>query len=411
MQFVILNEKEYKDFLDNHEQKTFLHTPNIGKMRKKEGWDYTFLGVKDNKKIIAATMLLSRCEFLNKKEFYAIRGFLIDYHNYELLSFFTKNIKKYVKKNNGFILRMDPYVIKQERDINGNIVKDGVNNFDVIKNLKRLGFKEKNAEQAKWMFVLDTKNKNIDELMKDMKANTRNCIKRTFKNGINIKNLDYNDLELFYKITNDTSERKGFANKSLKYYQDMYNLFEPNKEVKFLVAELNTKEYKENLKKQIIEEEQILNRIKDKKSGKYKEQLIKVNGIKKSLDEASKLIKTGDVIALSGAMFMMYGDEVIYLSSGNYQEYFNFFAQYRIQYEMIKYASENGFKLYNFYTISEHFDKKDSRYGVYEFKKGFNGYVIELIGEYKLNINKIYCILYSSMNYIKRIIKKIIRKK
>lgn len=411
MKFVELTEKEYKNFLDNHEQKTFLHTPNIGKMRHIDGWDYIFLGVKSKNKIIGATILLSRKEFLGKKEFYAPRGFLIDYNNYELLSFFTKNIKKYVKDNNGFILRIDPYVIKQERDINGEIVKDGVNNFKAIENLNKLGFKEKKAEQAKWMFVLNTKNKSINELMKDMKPNTRNCINRTFKNGINVRELNYDELELFYQITNDTSERKGFANKTLEYYQQMYKLFKPNNEVKFLIAELNTKEYKENLEIQINKEIEILNRIKDKNSGKYKEQEIKVRGIQKKLDESNLLIEKSDVITLSAAMFIMYGDEVIYLSSGNYQEYFNFFAQYRIQYEMIKYAAENGYSLYNFYTISDRFNKTDERYGVYEFKKGFNGYVIELIGEYKLNINNSICFYYNLVNHIKKIIKNIVRKK
>jgi peptidoglycan pentaglycine glycine transferase (the second and third glycine) len=97
MKFEILSEDEYNNFFDNHEQKTFLNSPNIGKIRKLEGWNYEFVGVKDvDNKIIGVTMLLSRKEFLGKKEFYAIRGFLLDYNNFKLLSFFTDNIKKYI---------------------------------------------------------------------------------------------------------------------------------------------------------------------------------------------------------------------------------------------------------------------------------------------------------------------------
>lgn len=412
MKFEILSETEYSDFLNGHEQENFLNSPNIGKIRKLDGWDYAFLGVKDqDNKIIGATMLLSRKEFLNKKEFYAIRGFILDYNNFDLLSFFTKNIKKYIKENNGFILRIDPYLIKQERDINGDIVPNGKNNLLAIDNLLKLGFKEHSPEQSKWMFELDTQNKTIDELLKDMKANTRNCINRTFKNGINIRELAYDDLPLFYRITNDTSERKGFKNKTLEYYQEMYNLFKPNDQVKFLAAELNTKNYKENLDNQLVTEENILKGIKNNNSGKYKEQLIKVDSIKKNIKEASDLIKKGETIILSAAMFIMYGNEVIYFSSGNYQEYFNFFAQYRIQYEMIKYATEHNFKVYNFYGISGNFDTNDDRYGVYEFKKGFGGFVVELMGEYKLDINKFYCVLYATVNLGKKIIKKIINRK
>ena len=198
MKFEILSEDEYNNFFDNHEQKTFLNSPNIGKIRKLEGWSYEFVGVKDvDNKIIGATMLLSRKEFLGKKEFYVLRGFLLDYNNFKLLSFFTDNIKKYIKKNNGFILRIDPYIIKQEHDLNGNVMPNGKNNIMAIKNLLKLNFKEHTPEQTKWMFELNTENKTIDELLKDMKANTRNCIKRTFKNGINIKELTYDELPLF----------------------------------------------------------------------------------------------------------------------------------------------------------------------------------------------------------------------
>ena len=127
MNFQEITEKEYTSFLNNHPLRTFLHTPNIAKMRAVDGWEHIYLGIKNNNKIIAATMLLSRNEFASKKEFYAIRGFLIDYNNYELLKFFTTCIKKYIRKNNGFILRIDPYIMKQQRDVNGDIVQNGIN--------------------------------------------------------------------------------------------------------------------------------------------------------------------------------------------------------------------------------------------------------------------------------------------
>lgn len=411
MNFCKLTEKEYKDFLDKHPLKTFLHSPNIGKIREKDGWNYEFLGIKENNNIIAATMLLSRKEFLGKKEFFAIRGFLIDYNNYSLLSFFVDNIKQYIKKNNGFILRVDPYLIKQERDINGNIVENGKNNSDVIKNLEQLGFAEREAEQAKWMFVLDIKDKSIEQLLKEMKPNTRNSINKTFKENLVIRELNYDELDKFLKITDDTSERRNFTNKNLEYYQDMFNLF--GDEVKFVVAELHTKEYLELLEDELKNENKVLSTLNEKNernAGKIKEQEIKIKGIEDRIKEAKELIKIDDVIILSAAMFILYGDEVIYFASGNYKKYMHFCAQYRIQYEMIKYGTEHNFKLYNFYGISGNFDEKDSRYGVYKFKKGFNGYVMELIGEYKLPINKFYYYLYNIINFIKSLIKKIIRK-
>ena len=57
---------------------------------------------------------------------------------------------------------------------------------------------------------------------------------------------------------------------------------------------------------------------------------------------------------------------------------------------MIEYAKDHNFKKYNFYGISGNFDKKDPDYGIYEFKKGFNGYVEEYVGEFELPLNWYY---------------------
>ena len=42
MEFCILNEKEFRKFLDSNEQRTFLQTPEIGKLREKSGWAVHF---------------------------------------------------------------------------------------------------------------------------------------------------------------------------------------------------------------------------------------------------------------------------------------------------------------------------------------------------------------------------------
>ena len=59
---------------------------------------------------------------------------------------------------------------------------------------------------------------------------------------------------------------------------------------------------------------------------------------------------------------------------------------------MIKYGIENGFAKYNFYGIPANINTKPKDYGIYEFKRGFNGYVEELIGEYELPLSFTYYI-------------------
>jgi lipid II:glycine glycyltransferase (peptidoglycan interpeptide bridge formation enzyme) len=71
---------------------------------------------------------------------------------------------------------------------------------------------------------------------------------------------------------------------------------------------------------------------------------------------------------------------------------------------MIKYGIENNYERYNFYGISGNFDPHDSQYGIYNFKRGFNGRVVELIGEFDLPTSSLYY-LYDLLRKVKRAIK------
>ena len=59
------------------------------------------------------------------------------------------------------------------------------------------------------------------------------------KDGIEIRALEYDELDRFKKITEATGERRNFSDRTLAYYQKMYQLFHPNDEVHFLLATLN----------------------------------------------------------------------------------------------------------------------------------------------------------------------------
>ena len=102
----------------------------------------------------------------------------------------------------------------------------------------------------------------------------------------------------------------------------------------------------------------------------------------------NSISKEDKVIPLSAAMFIFYGDEVVYMFGGSYDEYLNFLGQYRIQWELICYAAKHKYKRYNFYGIKDLNLKGAKEDGVLKFKQNFNGYILELIGPYSLAINK-----------------------
>ena len=409
MKFVELKENEYQSFWENHPQKTFLSSPEIGKLREKEGWNKYFVGLKEDKKIVAAAMLVSKKRKLSKYEFYSPRGLLIDYNDKKLLETFVKEIKNYIRTKDGYILRIDPYVINKERDIDGNIVKDGVDNTSIVNELKSIGFKKvdtKDMEQVGWMFSLGLENKTEQEILKGMKPNTRNTIRKAEKIGIEIKERSYDELNKFEDIMIETGARKNFSIRKLKYFQEMYKLFYDKNEIKYYITELNLKKYTKKLEQEKKEKLEKLESLGTKKynEGEKKNLVNEIDSLDKRINDSNKIMKdtNKEIITLSGSMFIMIQPEIIYLSSGNYEQYMKFNSQYLLQWEMIKYGIKNNFKKHNFYGIPANINEKPADYGIYEFKRGFNGYVEELIGEYELPITWHYN-LFKVIHKIRRI--------
>lgn len=392
MKFRELSIDEYKKFIKNYKNSNFFQDNRMDNYSKLKGYISYYVGVEDNKNIVAAARLLAKKSKFGKYNFSSPRGLLVDYNNFELLEFFVNNLKKYIKTKNGLVLKIDPYIIYKSRDIEGSETKE-INNSNIVNNLKKLGFIHGGftrgydlSGQGRWYFVLNLENKSLDDIQKGMKANHRNIIRKAEKYGVEIKQIEYNDLPTFKHITEDTSARIGFSDKSLVYYQTMYDSFKD--EVKYLIAYLNVDKYKEKLKEELEINQNKYKLLSDTTTGKAKELKITIDGLIKRLDESNHLKEKQ--IPISCAMFMLYNGEVDYLFSGSLSEYKNLYAQYLIQWHMIKYAIENNYKKYNFFGISGIFDKKDSEYGVYEFKKGFGGVVEELIGDFYLPTSILY---------------------
>ena len=393
MQFLEITEKEYRKFWENHPLKTFLSAPEIGELRKSNGWDVYFVGVKDDNDLVAAAMIVSHKRHFGKYEFYSPRGVLVDYENKELLDCFLKEIKNFVRKHHGYIFRMDPYVIYKERDIDGNIVEDGVDHSTVVSHLESLGFKKvsiPDMEQVGWMFSLPLEGKSCEQILKEMKPNTRNTIRKTEKIGITVKELGYDELDRFQNIMVETGERKNFSIRSVDYYQKMYELFHDKGEVKYYVTELDLVKYQKKLEEDKKSAEDKLSKLSNAKynEGQKKNLENEIASYEKRIKDAEdiRIEKNTNVITLSGSMFMIIQPEIIYLSSGNYEEFMKFNSQYLLQWMMIQYGIEHGFKKHNFYGIPANINEHPKDYGIYEFKRGFNGIVEELIGEFELPI-------------------------
>ena len=374
MRFINLTPTEFRKFADKSPYKSFMQTPEIATLRENQGWTPYYLGIEDGGELKAATMLVAKPTFLGKSTFLAPGGPLLDLEDTALTDFFFKNLKKYLKSHNGYTLHVDPYYELIARDRDGNPVPNGFNHQKALLGLQNLGFQPlKDPSQPLYFFVMDLAGRTEAELLADLKRNTRNHVKKAEKSGVKVRELKREELPIFKQITESTSKRRNFTDRPLSYYEQMYDLFHDKGEAMFLLAEADKTD-------------------KTDKTDKA--------------DKAAKAAKAAkaDSIPLSAAMFILYGNEVIYLFSGSDEKYMKEYnAQYAIQWYMIKYATAHGFKRYNFYGISG-LPKDGELDGIYEFKKGFDtkhGHVVELIGSYELAINHPFYHLHQLLSRLK----------
>ena len=394
MNFVTIEPEEFRKFAEKSPYKSFTQTPEIATLREKNGWTAYYFGVEESGKLKAAAMLVAKPTFLGKSTYYCPGGPLLDLEDTELTNFFFKNLKKYAKSHNGYVLNIDPYFELIERTRDGEVKEGGFNHQKGIKNLKNIGFRTIKSSMPKYLFVLDLKDRTEEQLLADMKRNTRNHIRKAEKMGVKVRELKREELGVFKQITESTSARRHFEDRPLSYYENMYDLFHKRGEIQFLVAEVPEAELGNDTTRGLSE-------VATENEG--------ASPVKTGASDPSResAISSSAMVPLSVAMFMLYGDEVIYLYSGSDKQYMkDYNAQYLIQWHMIKYAAKHKFKTYNFYGIQGLPDKTKKDYGIYDFKKGFTseetGRVVELIGAYELGTNQPFYHLHHFLSSLKK---------
>ncbi len=247
---------------------------------------------------------------------------------------FLKKIISLVKKENCIFLRIEPNDKLQ------------VTSYKLQKT---------NDVQPSQTVILDL-DKAEEELLKDMHQKTRYNIRLSEKKGVKIKESD--DIEIFWKLTEETTKRDGFRAHDKNSYVNMLQI---NPSVPLRSTQDDKKEI--NIKLYLAEYE---NKV------------------------------------LAAGIFAFYNDTVTYLHGASTHENKNVMAPYALHWEMIKLAKKQGYKYYDFNGIDE---KKWP--GITRFKKGFGGKEIQYAGTYDVLFNKGWYFIYQTIRKLNRIVRKI----
>ncbi|RGC20220.1 aminoacyltransferase [Absiella sp. AM54-8XD] len=421
MEFVELTENEFAQFALHHELNNLWQTTQMAKMREQRGFHTYYVGVKEDGNIIAGSMLSALPVFMGYEMVQLLRGPLIDFKNKALYTFFHDHLVEFLKARKCMYFHIDPYLPYKERDLEGELVEGGFDNSDVVDMLLDLGYQHEGftrgidlSREPRWIYTINLKDKTPDEVLKQMERKTLRSVKKALKYNIQVNELDRDHISVYEEVIQKTGERRGFQGRDEEYHKRLYDFYHPEGYIKFLCATLDLEDYKKDLYKDLEtntkQRDTCAKRLETQESPKIQKKMElaqeQIDQLNEKLKEADELIQSdGQVLTLASGVFFTYGREVLCLMSGVYEKYMRFASPYAMHWKMMNYAIEHGMERYNLYGMSGNFDPQAEDYGVYLFKKGFQGEIQELIGDFDYIVNPKMYRLYQSLRNVKHKIK------
>lgn len=199
--------------------------------------------------------------------------------------------------------------------------------------LGRAGFRlrdsGKNFEgiQPRYVFRLYLSGRTEEEIFASFEQKTRYNIRLSGRKGVEVRLCGEEMVESFAAIMRETGERDGFIVRNAEYFR----------------------------------------------------------GMLRALGEHARLYMAFyEDKPVAGTLAIGYGDKVWYLYGASSNSYRNVMPNYALQWAMIRWAVERGARIYDFRGVSGDLSEDNPLYGLYRFKKGFNGDFTEFAGEFDL---------------------------
>ena len=169
--------------------------------------------------------------------------------------------------------------------------------------------------------------RNEDEVFAAFHSDHRRKIRIAMKNNVEIKIHGSEMAETFYQIMKETCERDGFELRSAAYFAKILDVFG---------------------------------------------------------DKARLYMAYYEGEPIAGAISVLWGNKVWYFYGASSNSNRKVMPNYLLQWEMIKWAIEEGCKIYDFRGVAGVIDENNPLFGLYRFKHRFDGTYIEFMGEMDL---------------------------
>ena len=386
MQFITdIEKEEYIKFTDNHIKAHFLESYGWGMFCDAAKSQIPhYVGMKDdNGNLVATALILEKKMPLGMSYGYSPRGFIIDYNNHELISEFTKYLKKYMKDNNYVYIKFDPDIKYQDIDENALPIEGGFNNYELLDYMKSIGYKHKGfnklyeGNQPRYTFRINLK-KDMEEIEAVMNKSFLKSVRRSYDYDLVIDNEV--KVDEFYRLLLSNSSKDGFNPHSKEYYESFVKNIDGN--MKFFNASINPHSLSIKIKDEIEKQKELL-KTSPKKAADINNKLVK---LKKDYDEFSKMEDKEIVVCSLICTYTKKYAWSLYIGSDALAN--QTFAVSRCYFEAIKDAHENGYDFFDLFgTVGDPFTTYKNLAHLHDFKRKFGDEYIEFIGEFDL-VNK-----------------------
>lgn len=278
-------------------------TQDTGWSEVKNNWIPLYVYLEEQGEIIAAMSVLMVNAVEGKKLAYCCKGPVCDPRDVSLVHRLMQEAESAVREHGAFVLRIDPEVAYDEA-----LHKQYAELGYVLRNRN---VSSKDTTQPRYNMVLDLGGKSEEELMNGFHSKTRYNIRLAERKGVTTRfSQELSDLEIFHQLYVVMSNRHGISYRPYPYFARMLEAYRDYTRV--YLAEFE-----------------------------------------------------GVVIAASVAI--SYGDKTWYIYGASANENRNVMAPQLLQWEMIKWAVQQGKERYDFGGVF----KLDASDGLYRFKEGF----------------------------------------
>ncbi len=335
---------------------SFLQTPAWGQLKTE--WRAESIGWFEAGRLVGAALVLHRpLPRIGRSLAYIPEGPAIDWASPRLLEM-LRALRDHLRNGKAFALRIGPPVTTHRW--HALTIKDGISDSEVsrydeavpdavepvgasvVELLGRLGFRHLSADdgftagQPEYVFRIPLAGRTEADVLSGMNQLWRRNIKKTAKNGVQVRVGDASDIAAFHRVYVETAERDRFTPRGCAYFERMYAVM--------------SAEDPDRIRVYLAEHE-------------------------------------GDLLAAT--IYIRVGDHAWYSYGASTAAKRDLQGSTAIQWRMLRDSIATGASVYDLRGITNTLDTDNPHIGLIRFKVGTGGEAVRLAGEWDLPLNRL----------------------